>query len=591
MRALEHWFELNALRGWNPRAAWLLGLEDSYTGDLYASLRSVYEHSNGAAQGLADWSPSRTASGCYIPASKRAPGVSAGMLGDKVDRLVQLLVGEERGIVVKITDDAQAADSSGKASTSADNPAMDELERVLDEDVALHHLLQLPVLDLIVKGSGVFGFARPEADGPFVGVYLGTEWCDAVFASQVKNGKARAIAHGLAEIPELRRHLGQDSDGWHLIAPKGAKPLDLAFVRYQYRWDEEVAREPNGTATKTIINWIRRDYLPNVIGEYKPVRLEEDQTPPVAFDFIPGASTPHNWGLIPLVWLTPSGTIPGQMDGRSLLTRPVRDMAMAADYALSFLTDSHAFNSAGLLTIINAQIRGVRADMADDGRDFGAADVPTDAGGVLHLDGDNADAKLLESAGAPIDNGIAVLRELESMIQARTGVQEPPADSAKGALSGTAMERLMQRLIGRVNSYRRPVATGVKAFVGKLVQVARLTAAIAGLSETAHATTEWPRIVEQTADDVQAWANAFGLALEKGLLPRDEAVRQFAQRIHYDGDLEELVAAVRADDEAAVAAALKMAQTGPGGANDPGKEPGGDPGGNDPGGNDPNPNG
>lgn len=560
MKALEHWYELNALRGWSPRARWLMGLEDTYRGNLYASLRYVYERSDGSYAGLADWSPSRTSSGCYIPASQRQPGIQAGALSDKVDRLVQLLVGEERGVVVKLTNNAD--------QTSTDNADLEELRRVLDEDVQLWHLLQLPVLDLVVKGSGCFGFARPDPDGPFLGVYLGTEWCDVVFASQVKNAKARKLAEGLAMIPEMQQHLAQDDDGWHLVAPEGAKPLDLAFLRYQYRWDEEVPIQENGTATKTVINWIRRDYLPNVIAEYKPQHLEEDQSPPLEFTFIPEASKPHNWGVLPLVWVVPPGTIPGEMDGESLLTRPVRDMAAAMDYALSHIGDSHAFNASGLLTIINAMVRGRPADQQNQGTP-GSADIPTDAGGVLHLMGDGADAKLLETSGQAITTGLELLKELDRMIQARTGMVEPPAEQAGGVMSGVALERMMERLIGKVNAYRRPVGHAVRTFIRKLITVVEAVSLLRGMGEGARAMIEWPKLVEQTAEDVQAWATAFGSALAQGLLPKAEAVRQFAQKIAYDGDPEELVKAVEQEAEEAVAAAMRIAQQGPAGDTPP----------------------
>ena len=554
MKALEQWYECNALRGWNPRAQWLLGLEDSYRGCLYAALRSVYERSDGSYAGLADWSPARTSSGCYIPAAQRQPGVQAGLLADKVDRLVQLLAGAERGVVLRLANDAE--------ETSADNADLAELDRILREDIQLWHLSQLPALDLVVKGSACFGFSLPRPDGPFNGLYLGTEWCDVVYASQTMGAKARKYASGLAQLPGMEQHLGQDDDGWYLMPPPDARPLDLAFVRYQYRWDEEVNINDNGTATQTVVNWLRRDYLPNVIAEYQPVSLLEEEMPPVEFVHQPEASEPHNWGVIPLVWMVPMGTVPGEMDGPSLLTRPVRDMATQADYALSFMGDSHAFNSSGLLTIINAQVRGRRADMQATGApSIYDADIPTDAGGLLELDGeDGAQAMLLETSGRAMDTGLQLLKELDRMIQQRTGVVEPPPEEAGGALSGTAMERLMQRLIGKANEYRGPFGHAIKEFVAKLLHVAQRMGRLSQAGEGAKAMVEWPKIVEQTADDVLAWANAFGTANEKGLLPQDEAVRQFAQKIGYDGDSEVLVEAVRAEADQAVMRAMEMVQ-------------------------------
>ena len=553
MKSLEQWYECNALRGWNPRAQWLLGLEDSYRGNLYAALRAVYERSDGTYQGLANWSPSRTSNGCYIPAAQRQPGVQAGLIADKVDRLVQLLVGAERGMVLRLKNAA--------GETTTDNDALAELDDILRDELQLWHLGQLPALDLVVKGSACFGFSLPDPDGSFHGAYLGTEWCDVVFASQVKGAKARKIATDLATLPGVAEQLAQDDDGWHLVAPMDAAPLDLAFVRYQYRWDEEVAINDNGTATQTVINWLRRDYLPNAILEYQPVSLLEDELPPISFTYLPEQSEPHDWGIIPLVWMVPMGTVPGEMDGPSLLTRPVRDMATQADYAMSFMGDSHAFNSSGLLTIINARVRGRRADMQATGDpSIYDADIPTDAGGLLELEGENgANAMLLETSGRAMDTGLQLVRELDKMIQQRTGVVEPPPESAGGALSGTAMERLMQRLIGKANEYRGPYAHGIKQLVAKLLYVAERIGRVTGAGDGARAMVEWPKIVEQTADDVLAWATAFGTAAERGLLPQAEAVRQFAQKIGYDGDAEELVAQVAADEDAAVARALEMA--------------------------------
>ncbi|MFH1568520.1 MAG: hypothetical protein ABIL09_11040 [Gemmatimonadota bacterium] len=521
--------ELTALRGLSPRQARLLTLDAIAQGTIYAEA------------GLLPWELDTDEHGQYVAARQRAPGVQAGLAGASVQKLLDKLVGARVFPSIVLSDGTDA-------TYPPDVEAVDDA--LWQEGIDLSSALYNPAHDLVVKGSGALGFTH-SGPGVWEAAPLRTEWCDVVFVSQVTGSRARSYAAQIAKFaPE---QVGFDDSGPLLVAPTVARSLDVAFLRYQYRWEEEVPRGGR-TATETVIHWLRRDYLPNAILEYLPVEVHSDTEVPQ--EFFPIPTEPHNWGVVPVVWITPRGTDPGVMDGPSLLTEPVKKVCQAADYEESFAHNAFKVNAAPEKDEIDVRDRA--EGEAVMGGDSNAYLKPADAGAINRYQsiGEHPAVQLLETSGVALTKGLERAQHFAQLVAKLTGIVDYDQSQASGTISGTALKRMADPLLSRVDGYRGRLGPALQLFVQKLATAMRAEGEI---SSAVSCEAEWPDVIELTAEDISALATAYGMLRQHSLISPETAIVAIGNALGL-ADPEGEVGKVQAYEQEAMRRAMETMQ-------------------------------
>lgn len=435
----------------------------------------------------------------YRPKRLRAPGIQIGLVREKVDRIRQEITGENKWASITPVAEAETFESFD-----------------------LRNAMTLPVQDVALKGSGVVGFLVKE-DGTLESRYLETEWCDAIFINQVHQERARALADEYREMlppeelvklqlppkPETRRAPA-------LPAPEIGDGLDLAHLRYQWRHDEEVMRDHH---KETVITVFRRDYMSHVTIEYEPIVVNQgDQQVSGWKPVLP--LKPHDFGIVPFVWMRPEGTAPGEMEGPATITRQFITVAKAADYAESFRHSAFEYNAfprvhlhdVKLLDEFNANPEG-RTNRNVPIGDPGMF-LRTSTSGKSGVPGT---VKLMETSGAAIRVGIEHSAKLRDHADRLSGLREFDQSEAAGTLSGVALERMAAPRIAVIQAFRRMAADAVQLLWQKALIAL-------GKSASPELDIVWPRPLELSAEDANAWATVYTALRQGGLITLETAV-------------------------------------------------------------------
>lgn len=131
--------------------------------------------------------------------------------------------------------------------------------------------------------------------------------------------------------------------------------------------------------------------------------------------------------------------------------------------------------------------------------------------------GPEAAVTLLEMSGAGQAAASAYVAELAKRFDQAVGVVEHDPEKALGALSGTALERLMGPLIATVADLREVYGAGLARWFELMLR----TQGIEGYTVEAH----WPRVVEPTLDELSAVSNALLALYNGGLMLREDAIQ------------------------------------------------------------------
>lgn len=527
---LTGWMHANALRGYTPRQRRLLLLEAIYEG-------TQYEH-------LKPWKPEVDKDGKSVPRCERAPSVRLGLAKSKVDRVHDLLVGQ------------------GRFPTLAG--ASEGLAKLVLETLNAEESVALPVFDLLVKGSGAI--AVHKHGGRFVPVYLDTTFSEPIFASQAGTERARLVAE---EMEQLEVSLPAPAAGEYLFVPEGSDPDEVIFVRHQFPFDDEVAGVHHAGDIQGVRWMRRRDYFPTVTLEYEDIRLGRDTVRVGAWK-LDERPRPHNWGVVPVAWARSPRARPDVPDGPSFLTPHLISLDEAADYAASRKDDS-------VDAIAWPQEYGIDVQDAD----FAALD---EAGRKDHNVGSSLAIRSFEStgqhqgqvgvfeiSGSGPKSAEEHISDLSRHAERVSGVLGHDPERVKGALSGTAMERMEAPTVSTVNAWRRSVAS-------LIYRLAYKAAKISGEAEPAGLTVAWGDIFAATAEDITAWAGALTSASGGPVMSRETAVMRFAAVAGIE-DPESEVKRMESDLEDALARArsIASARTPP----PPGDEGGGESAGDD----------
>ena len=488
---MDDFLELNAMRGLSARQRRLLELQALYE-DTH------YDH-------LEDWG-ARDLNGEPLPVRARKPAVLLGLASEKVNDLVRDLTGADAG------------------------PNIEGIEGIREavNDLRLEHNLSLAVTDLVVKGACCVGVARlPE--GMWEPVILAPEWCEPVFAAQAGSERAANLA---AEFAALGVALPAPRRRDHLWVPPQARSDDLVCLRHEWVVDEEVAARHGGQPRETVRWRYRRDYLPHVILEYRPLRVTGTNLRAPRWE-LAEAPRPHQWGVVPLVWERAPGARPGDVDGPSLLSAPVRSLARQADVLESLAGDSVAKIAWPQLATVDLQ------DRVDEASEFaGGAPMPASSAYVLEFRSTTqtqGQVKILEVSGEGVKLAADMVQRAKRRIEDLTGLVDFDQDVGGGALSGTALERVMRPWIATVRAWRVPLERLVVKLCAKL-------GAIEGVAVKPQ--VAWPRIIETTPQDLVAAAGALVQATGGAPVMSQETAIRVLGRIAALPDVEQEVATV-----------------------------------------------
>lgn len=330
-----------------------------------------------------------------------------------------------------------------------------------------------------------------------------------------------------------------------------ARELGIAYddlLELDEYWMELVDQPDTG---KTELVRHRRMWTPTQTIEYLPVR-DRDATDQIKRD---GAirwvedttnTFTHDLGFVPVEWMPNGGFVAGDVDGFPLLDEPEWEICDAVNYTFSQTHRAIGYNQDPWLVFKNAKIE---ADSLKKG-----------GGRTLSVNGETpqtpADAELLEMGGAGQELGMKFVdKARQSMAQIVQVVLHDPG-MWSGALSGTALERLLAPMLTMVAELRGSYGAGLSRLMHKM-----LAAEAGGMAPLGPitVTATWGPLIDPTESDAAlAISNAI-TALDAGLITFEMAVAKIAPYFGRD-DAAEIVTALRRDGTTA------PAQPGDGGA-------------------------
>ncbi len=518
---------LNKLRGFTPRQQRLLELEAVYLGTQYRGLPEWEQEIGLKADPLTGFIGPVPLCG-----HEKEPRLKAGVLEEKIGKLVELCVGEGRFPTIKTT-------GSGAK----------RLQEALKQ-ARLQETSRGPCRDLLVKGSGPLAFSI-LADGRVEAVPLRPEWCEPIFVSKVGRPRAGDLAEELAllGVPLTPARSPRE----FLWTPDGAASDDLAMLRYEYVYHEEAAVQDGGASSVDAMWRSRVDYLPTATVYYQDVRVWSDTAQ--AGEWVTDYIVPHGYGVVPIAWARSLDAEPGEPEGPSFITESLRSISEAADRALTR-------KDASVSVVANPKAYTV--DLQDIVADYNATQgLPSNwqatSSEVLSFKAINGSSAakigLLEPTGKGPEVAKAHLDDLMAHAQRVSGVIAHDPQTAAGILSGTALERMMEPTIARVNNYRVALGNLFTSFAQKLAFAMGL-----GVVEVE---VQWPPVVTKTSADQQAVAQALSTATGGAAVLSQATATKIAANAFEVEDPEAEVEAVTADAEAAMQQARDMISQAP----------------------------
>lgn len=262
----------------------------------------------------------------------------------------------------------------------------------------------------------------------------------------------------------------------------------------------------------------RRRWTPDEVVEYEPLPSEDvidlladDEELPWRVD--EERSRRHELGFVPVEWI-PNGEVQGDSDGRPIVTHTEWLIEDAVNYALSQALRGVEYNGEPWLAFLNTH-------MGDEA-------IKRGAGRTLEIKGSTngagADAKLLEMSGAGQQTAVQLIMLLRQAFfeVAQIVVHDP--QKFGGALSGTALMRLLQPTIMLIKGLRPLYGKHISRLLRKM-WVAENGGSLADAPDI---TAVWPDIVHPTDDERSARVMAVGDAHDRNYITYQTAVEQVA---------------------------------------------------------------
>jgi hypothetical protein len=528
--ASANFIALNKLRGFTLRQQRLLELEAVYRSTQYVGLPPWEQET------ITDDRGTRPLCG-----HEREPRLKAGLVEEKVETILDMLVGEGRFPDLDIDGDKELAEKVDK--------------------VRLRLRVRGPARDLMVKGSGALAIGVLEGD-EIEAQHLRPEWCEPIFVAKVGLLRAREIAEEVRDAFGIGLGVALPAprdEREFLWTPDKAQSHDLAWLRHEYVYHDEGAES---AGAKGKVSWRRRvDYGPTMTVYWEDVQVYEktDRAPPWKVSEV----LYHGWGVVPVAWARTPDAEDGEPEGPSLITEAFRSIAEAADRALTRKDESvgivsnpkaYTIDLGDLVANINTE-RGLpsgwRASSAEV-LSFESLGEKEGKIGLLEPTG-----KGPEAAKAHFDDLVAQASRVSRVI-----AHDP--QQVAGVQSGAALERMMEPTIQRVGTYRMAVEDLVERFIAIAARVLGRPAPKVWI--------QWPPIIRPTASDIQALAQALSTASGgAALISHDTAIRFFAAMAGIEDPDAEVKAVTKEADAALEAArqAMKLRAKAPAKPKDP----------------------
>jgi len=493
---------LNKLRGFSPRQQRLLELEAVYHSTQYA--------------GLPPWEQEMAFDGQAVRplcGHEREPRLKAGLIEEKVETLIDMLVGEGRFPTIGLKDK--------------------DLGKQIDA-VRMGKRIRGPARDLVVKGSGALEIGLLDGNR-IEAKHLRPEWCEPIFVSKAGRPRALQLVEELAALDVTLPASRSESE--HLWTPEGAASDELCFLRYEYVYHEEEAARDGASGNVT---WRHRvDFTPTLTVYYYDVQVYEDTTSAVVWRV--SSVLQHGWGVVPVAWARTPDAEDGEPDGPSLITEALRSICEAADRMLTRKDASVSVVSNPKAYTIDLEdlVANVNADkgMPTGWRASSGEVLTFQSGGE-----GKAQIGLLEPTGKGPEVAKAHFDDLVSQAARVSRVLAHDPQQAAAVQSGVALQRMMEPTLQRLGTYRVAVGELIEAFVTKAAAVLGRAVPVVEV--------QWPPAIRLTPTDLQATAQALSTASGgAALISQETAVRLFATAAEIeDPDAEVALVAADADE-------------------------------------------
>lgn len=412
-----------------------------------------------------------------VPFEKRAPRLIMRLEKLFIDTVNSYLFGEMRSPTFAV-EGGDAEELSAKTATLYTQSGLRAL------------LTEVGRLGLCC-GSVAVGFHYARAEGAQAGRY----YCEVIQTGMCKpkfgrDDRARARELGLDydDLLEL--------DEYWLTMQDDPTTGKSELVRHRRLWTTDRTVEFKPVKDADAVQDIKRAGA---------IRWSEDKDNTVE----------HGLGFVPVEWIANGGFVAGDIDGFPLIDEPEWAVCDAVNYTVSQTQRAITYNQDPWLVFKNAKVD------ADQLKKGGGRTLSINA----DRDGQTADAALLELSGSGqevgfrfVDTSRAALAQICQVV-----LHDPGAWS--GALSGTALERLLAPMLTMVSELRGTYGASLARLVKKML--AAEAGSLAALGD-AMVTTNWGPLIDPTEGDAAlALSNAI-TALDAGLITFDMAVAKVA---------------------------------------------------------------
>lgn len=404
---------------------------------------------------------------------ERAPAVQVGLVASAVDTVVGFLFGGQRAPNFYV--DSLIDEATGDEITVELGADAEEIDRINAE------------IAKIRRWSGLDKYFREIAR-------LGALHGSVGLAGHVLSDDANsAIWCEVLELADAFPIFGREDRATALAS--GLQEDDL--IQLDEYWAEVV--EPDVSTEKVTYKIHRRLWTLLELVEHEPQpvdTLEGLNVRALTWSVDAARSVKHDLGFIPVVWIK-NRLVVNAIDGAPILVES------------DFLTEdeiNYTLTQAGRGTRYNCEPQPVFKDCANVL--FGDETVKRGAEESIKIESKpspapEASLTLLEMNGEGIDRAMAYASALRSGFGKKTRVVEHDPEKAVGALSGTAIERLMLPLLSLIDDLRPAYAVGLARWFELMLKA---------LNEGADYVVKvsWPPIIQPTLED---------FALVAGLLP------------------------------------------------------------------------
>lgn len=399
-------------------------------------------------------------------------------------------------------------------------------------------VLRLEKLFIDTVNSYLFG----EMRSPTFAVEGGAAGLDTKTADLYTQSGLRAL---LTELGRLGLCCSSVAVGFHYARDEGAQAgryycevIQTGMCRPKFgRQDRAAARaagiayddlleldeywmslEDDPSTGQTVMMRHRRLWTTQATIEYKPVK-DADAT----MDIKKGGkirwvedkanSVTHGLGFVPVEWIANGGFVAGDIDGFPLLDEPEWEFCDAVNYTISQTHRAIGYNQDPWLVFKNAKVD------AESLKKGGGRTLSLNSDG----NGQGADAALLEMAGSGQQAGFTFVNNSRAMLAQICQVVLHDPGAWSGALSGTALERLLAPMLTMVSDLRATYGASLARLVTKMLAAeAGSMAALGG----AVVTTNWGPLIDPTESDAALALNNAITALDAGLITFEMAVQK-----------------------------------------------------------------